>query len=186
MHFSGGCQPHWPLCEKLHCHTCHMIFIVTFPIRFLKVLTRRLVPSSTGNELLIVGLRIVSPSILASSTVSGGVSPTSSNSAASSTAINCPAQSFSTVQIGNYTYEIECMFLKRRCIRRTMANPKPGGYQYQGGDLGIPVGMVANSFYTCIQVCLRNYSFPSQSELTYGHRPATTGTIKVAPAIVCS
>ena len=110
---------HWLLCEKLHCHTCHMIFIVTFPIRFLNVLARHLVPTSTGNELLIVGLRIVSSSIMASSSVS----PTSSNSAASSTAVNCPAQSFSTVQVGNYTYEIECMFLKRRCIRRTMANP---------------------------------------------------------------
>ena len=71
-------------------------------------------------------------------------------------------------------------------MRRPMANPELGSYQYQGGDLGIPVGMVVNSFYSCIQVCLRNYSFPSQSELTYGRRLATTGTIKVAPAIVCT
>jgi hypothetical protein len=106
------------------------------------------------DELLIVGLIIVSSSTLSSSTVSGGVSPTSSNSVASSTAINCPAQSFSTVQISNYTYEIECMFLKMICTRRAMANLEPGGYQYQGGDLGIPVGMVVNSFYTCLQVCL--------------------------------
>ena len=141
--------------------TCHVIFIVTFSDYTLSESPNQTPCTKLNwNELLMVCLIIVSSSIPVSSTVNGGVSATSSNSVASSTVINCPAQSFSTVEVSNYTYEIECMFLKRICLQRAIANLETGNYQYQGGDLGIPVGMVVNSFSSCIQVCLRNYSLP--------------------------